>query len=138
MSRTMKVLRAVALLVAVTFVGAVWLEEAMARGGWGGGGRGGGGGGGGRGGWGRGPSLGGGRGGGGFGKRADGITDRGDVAKDLEERRAQDEKEARITEARKSGAETAFDDMQNGILVKEREKAAADRRDDWRKLANPG
>jgi hypothetical protein len=132
-----KVVQVLTLLLVVVFLVGVWVAEADA---WGGGGKGGGG----KGGGGYGGKGGGYGGKGGFGKgfgkggRSDGMTDRSDVAKDLEERRNQEEKEARITEARQSGAETAFDEMQQGVLEKEREKVAAERRADWRKLANPG
>jgi len=129
----------IVLVATVTTVGVVSNQAgARGRGGRGGGGRGGGGRGGGgrggRGGGGRG-GIGGGRGGGG---RSAGMEDRKDVVKDLEERRLQMEKEQRITEARAVGAEAALDARQQRILEAERERAAAERRIEWRGRANPG
>lgn len=94
----------------------------------GGGGRGGGGRGGGRGGW-------GGRGGRGGGSPA---VDRGTAAKDVEARVFAEEKEDRITEARAAGAENAYEEMMDRILLEDRERANQDRRRDWRSRANPG
>ena len=66
------------------------------------------------------------------------MENRKDVVKDLEERRLQMEKEERITEARAEGAEKALDEMQQAILDRERERAAKERRIEWRGRANPG
>jgi hypothetical protein len=123
----------IVLVATVTTVGVV-SQEASGRGGGGRGGGGGGKGGGGRGGGGRG----GGKGGRGGGGRSSGMEDRKDVVKDMEERRLQSEKEDRIIEARAAGAEAALDEMQQGILDRERSQAAKERRVDWRSRANPG
>ncbi|MEN8149840.1 MAG: hypothetical protein ABFS86_08460 [Planctomycetota bacterium] len=119
MKRFGKILAA-ALIATLGF--ALVAEDILARGGRGG--RGGGRGGGGRGGRGRGGSG--------------GNQSRKEVVKDLEERRAAEEREARIEAARRLGAQSAFDEMQDKILDAEREEAAAKRRQDWRGLANPG
>ena len=135
MKRLIRVL-AVSLFVLLSSV--FMMRELDARGGRGGG-RGGGGGGRGGGGGGRGGGRGGrgggrGKGGGGSG----GEQSRKDVTKDLEERRAAEERESRIADARRIGATSAFDDLQKKILDAEREKVAAERRRDWRGRANPG
>jgi len=109
--------------------------DSFARGGRGGGGRGGGGGG--RGGGGRGGGRGG-RGGRGGSGNTEGRRTRSEVLKDLEERRIQEEREARIADARMIGATGAFDSLHERLLKEEREKAAAERRRDWRGRANPG
>ena len=60
------------------------------------------------------------------------------MAKDLEQRRLQEEKEERITEARRAGAESAYDELQKMLQDRDREKAAKQRRQEWRGRANPG
>ena len=83
----------------------------------------------------RGPGRAGGQG----GNRSDsGRQTAAEVAKDLEERLLQEDREARILDARRVGAQSAYDAAMWKILTEEREKAAAERRRDWRGLANPG
>jgi len=118
-----KILRTIALLALVVLTGGLLATDVGARGGRGG----------------RGGGRGGGRPGrGGRGGGTGGNTNREDVAKDLEERQLQAEKEDRIGEARQAGAESVFDELHRKLLDEEREKAAAERRADWRGRANPG
>jgi hypothetical protein len=118
--------------LAVMMAGFVASDPASARGGRGGGrgGRGGRGGG-------RGGRTGGRFGGRGRGSGTGGVTDRRQVAQDLEDRRLQEEKEERIRESRRIGAEEAYDEMQERVLDGEREAMSEDRRLEWRPRANP-
>ena len=120
-------IRFVLVVMAALLTVATLSSDAGARGGRGGGGRGG-------------RRLGGGRGG--FGGRGGGrsgdTASRKDVILDLEQRRLQEEKEARIAEARRLGAETAYDMMQETALDEDREDTSRSRRREWRSRANPG
>ena len=72
------------------------------------------------------------------GRRDPGIQDPKDAAKDLEQRRMQQEKEKRIGEARDSGAVSTYDEHNRMLFRKSREEVATKRRLLWRGLASPG
>ncbi|MCU0725857.1 MAG: hypothetical protein MUE73_08735 [Planctomycetes bacterium] len=72
------------------------------------------------------------------GRRDPSIRDPKEAAKDLEQRRMQQEKEKRIGDARKAGAAETYDAHHRALFRRNREDAAARRRLEWRAAANPG
>ncbi len=72
------------------------------------------------------------------GRRDEGIRDPRAAARDLEERRIEREKEQRIGEARRNGAEALFGRHSLEVLRTLRERAARRRARRWRDGANPG
>ena len=72
------------------------------------------------------------------GRRDPGLTDPREAAKDLEQRRMQQEKEKRIGEARDSGAVFTYDEHNRLLFGKSREEVSTRRRLQWRGLATPG
>ncbi len=72
------------------------------------------------------------------GRRDPGIRDPKEAARDLEQRRMQQEKEKRIGDARDSGAVSTYDEHNRALFGNLREEMGLKRRVLWRGLASPG
>jgi hypothetical protein len=72
------------------------------------------------------------------GRRDPTIQDPKEAARDLEQRRMQQEKEERIGDARKAGAAETYDAHNRNLFRRQREDAATRRRLEWRGAASPG